>query len=120
MTNASTDSQPEYIVVSPILRLLNHAFAGITETPRIAVRVKKDTTDVDYEPTKLWLKRTTTVVLLGVAVGTLWYRRLQLQRVNGLVSLAGASRPVLSGIVWTAGIAGALNARPLKMESDDA
>ncbi|KAI7820907.1 hypothetical protein BX661DRAFT_188774 [Kickxella alabastrina] len=109
MTNASTDSQPEYIVVSPILRLLNHAFAGITETPRIAVR-----------PTKLWLKRTTTVVLLGIAAGTLWYRRLQLQRVNGLVSLAGASRPVLSGIVWTAGIAGALNARPLKMESDDA
>ncbi|KAJ2705893.1 hypothetical protein FB645_002077 [Coemansia sp. IMI 203386] len=104
----------EYITVSQTLRLLNHALSGITESSQIAVRVNKQTMDVDYEPTKTWVKNIATTTLLGTTAAAIWYRRKRLRDVNGLVSLAGASRPVLSGIAWTTAICGLLNARPLK------
>ncbi|KAJ2840683.1 hypothetical protein J3B02_006187 [Coemansia erecta] len=110
----------EYIIVSQPLRLLNHAFSGITESSKVAVRVNKQTMDIDYEPTKVWVKNTATATLLGAAAAAIWYRRKRLRDVNGLVSLAGASRPVLSGIAWTTAICGLLNARPLKRKSSDA
>ncbi|KAJ1721515.1 ATP-dependent DNA helicase MER3 [Coemansia erecta] len=96
MTDAA--SEPEYIVVSQPLRLLNHAFAGITESPQIAVRVNRRTMDADYEPTKRWIKNAATAVLFGATAAAVWYRRKRLRAVGNLVSLAGASRPVLSGI----------------------
>ncbi|KAJ2000772.1 hypothetical protein GGI04_000608 [Coemansia thaxteri] len=109
----SATSDPDYIVVSPFMRFMNHSFAGITETPRVAVRINRQTMDVDYEPTNLWLKRTASTLLFGITAATVWCRRKRLARVGGLVSLTGASRPILSGIAWTAGIAAVLNSRPI-------
>ncbi|KAJ1958335.1 hypothetical protein GGI12_004760, partial [Dipsacomyces acuminosporus] len=91
---------PEYIYVSPAIRYINHSLSGITEASRIAVRINKETMDVEYEPTKIWLKRTTSIALFGATSLTIWYRRKRLQAVGGLVSLAGASRPALSGVAW--------------------
>ncbi|KAJ2722064.1 hypothetical protein GGI07_003551 [Coemansia sp. Benny D115] len=113
-STAAGEAQPEYITVSWPVRMINHAFSGITEAPRIAVRMEKKTMSVEYEPTKLWIKRTATAALFAVAAGAALYRRKRLQDVNGLVSLAGASRPILSGVTWSMGIAGALNARPVR------
>ncbi|KAJ2488718.1 hypothetical protein IWW37_004566 [Coemansia sp. RSA 2050] len=116
MSDSVSDDQG-FISVSPFMRILNHSFAGITESRQIAVRINKKTMDVDYEPTNLWFKRTTSTVLLGITIATILYRRKRLQRVGGMVSLAGASRPVLSGVAWTTGIAAVLNSRPITPES---
>ncbi|KAJ2894137.1 hypothetical protein IWW38_002663 [Coemansia aciculifera] len=117
MADTTTSNEPDVIVVSPFMRVLNHSFAGITESRRIAVRINKKTMDVDYEPTNLWLKRATSLVLFGLTAATFLYRRKRLERVGGLVSLTGASRPVLSGLAWTTGIAAVLNSRPITPES---
>ncbi|KAI9467694.1 hypothetical protein LPJ78_004128 [Coemansia sp. RSA 989] len=106
----STNYQP----VSPFIRYFNHCLAGITESRQIAVRIDPDTMDIEYEPTKSWLKNATTLSLLGATVAAIMYRRRRLEKVGGLVSLAGASRPILSGVAWFAGIAGLLNARPAR------
>ncbi|KAJ1957602.1 hypothetical protein EC988_000749 [Linderina pennispora] len=116
---AEANNEADYITVSPFIRYMNHALAGITEAPRIAVRVNPKTMDVEYEPTKLWLKNTATVALFGATAWAIWYRRRRLEAVNGLLSLAGASRPVLAGLAWTTGIAGALNLRRVKPDSLD-
>ncbi|KAJ2781643.1 ATP-dependent DNA helicase MER3 [Coemansia javaensis] len=105
--------------VSSALRYTNHALAGITESPRVAVRISPDGKQVEYEPTKTWLKHTATAVLLGTAAAAMWWRRRQLHMAGGLVSLAGASRPILAGVAWTAGIAGVLNARPVRRAPPD-
>ncbi|KAJ2445241.1 hypothetical protein GGF42_006065 [Coemansia sp. RSA 2424] len=112
----ANDDPADFIVVSPFMRILNHSFAGITESRQIAVRINKKTTHVDYEPTNLWFKRAASTVLFGITAATILYRRKRLERVGGLVSLTGASRPVLSGIAWTTGIAAALNSRPITPE----
>ncbi|KAJ2021266.1 hypothetical protein H4S04_000139 [Coemansia sp. S16] len=118
MSHSSNDSA-DYIVVSPFMRILNHSLAGITESRRIAVRINKQTMDVDYEPTNLWFKRAATTVLFGITIATFLYRRKRLERVGGLVSLTGASRPIMSGIAWTTGIAAVLNSRPITPESPE-
>ncbi|KAJ1766978.1 hypothetical protein LPJ74_005605 [Coemansia sp. RSA 1843] len=117
-TSPSAKSSPQagFINVSPFIRHLNHAFSGVTESSRVAVRFNKDTMDAEYEPAKIWLRWTTTALLFGISAGAVWYRRKSLEKVGGLVSLAGASRPILSGVSWTAGIAGGLNSRPALME----
>ncbi|KAJ2756701.1 hypothetical protein H4R27_002525 [Coemansia aciculifera] len=115
----STNGNSGFIVVSPFMRVLNHSFAGITESRRIAVRINKQTMDVDYEPTNLWFKRAASTVLFGITIATFLYRRKRLQQVGGLVSLTGASRPVMSGIAWTTGIAAVLNSRPITPEASE-
>ncbi|KAJ2745843.1 hypothetical protein GGI20_001844 [Coemansia sp. BCRC 34301] len=113
---AKTDGE-DFVVVSPFMRILNHSFAGITESRRIATRINKKTMDIDYEPANLWFKRAASVALFGITAATVLYRRMRLKRVGGLVSLTGASRPVLSGIAWTTGIAAVLNSRPITPEA---
>ncbi|KAJ2451339.1 hypothetical protein EV183_003667 [Coemansia sp. RSA 2336] len=109
----STNYQP----VSPFIRYFNHCLAGITESRQVAVRIDPDTMDAEYEPTKTWLKNATTLSLLGATAAAIMYRRRRLEKVGGLVSLAGASRPILSGVAWFTGIAGLLNARPTRQSS---
>ncbi|KAJ2714539.1 hypothetical protein H4R19_001676 [Coemansia spiralis] len=100
--------------VSPAIRYLNHALSGITEASQVAVRISDGATTIEYEPVRPWIRHATTAALFGATAAAIWYRRLRLARVGGMVSLAGASRPVLSGLAWTTGIAGALNARPIR------
>ncbi|KAJ1761183.1 hypothetical protein IWW43_001090, partial [Coemansia sp. RSA 1935] len=68
--NKEPEPQPaestKYITVSPFVRYFNHFLAGITESRQVAVRVNPATMDTEYEPTKIWLKRTATVSLLGL------------------------------------------------------
>ncbi|KAJ1986832.1 hypothetical protein GGI25_006166 [Coemansia spiralis] len=115
-TSYSQSQKPEYITVTPFIRYANHAFAGITESPKVAVKFNKTTREAEYEPTKLWLKRSATALLFALTASTIWYRRKRLEMVGGLVSLTGASRPVLSGAAWATGITGVLNCRPIKSE----
>ncbi|KAJ2832537.1 hypothetical protein GGI24_001196 [Coemansia furcata] len=118
MTDSANDNAG-FIVVSPFMRILNHSFAGITESRRIAVRINKQTMNVDYEPTNLWYKRVASTALFGITIATALYRRKRLERVGGLVSLTGASRPVMSGVAWTTGIAAVLNSRPITPDSSE-
>ncbi|KAJ2614924.1 hypothetical protein H4S08_001475 [Coemansia sp. RSA 1365] len=108
------DKGADLITVNPFIRYLNHAFAGITESRKVALRIGKDGKNIEYEPTKSWLRHTTTTLLLGLTFAAIRYRRKRLENVGGLVSLSGSSRPILAGAAWTTGIAGVLNARPIK------
>ncbi|PIA14859.1 hypothetical protein COEREDRAFT_82462 [Coemansia reversa NRRL 1564] len=108
------DKGADLIAVNPFIRYLNHALAGITETRQVALRIGRDGKNVEYEPTKSWIRYTTTALLLGLTVAAIRYRRKRLENVGGLVSLSGPSRPILAGAAWTTGIAGLLNARPIK------
>ncbi|KAJ1733428.1 hypothetical protein LPJ72_002878 [Coemansia sp. Benny D160-2] len=110
---STAPSEEELITVSPLIRYLNHALSGVTETSKVAVRINKSTLESEFEPVKPWIQRTTTAALFGISTWAVWYRRRRLDRVGGLVSLAGASRPVLSGVSWAAGIAGGLNSRAM-------
>ncbi|KAJ2773854.1 hypothetical protein IWQ56_000427 [Coemansia nantahalensis] len=110
--SAAAGSAVRFHTVSPAIRYVNHALSGVTEASQVAVRISEDATQIEYEPARPWIRHATTAALFGATAAAIWYRRLRLARVGGLVSLAGASRPVLSGLAWTTGIAGALNARP--------
>ncbi|KAJ2307030.1 hypothetical protein IWW54_004533, partial [Coemansia sp. RSA 2705] len=74
-----------YQPVNPFIRYFNHCLAGITESRRIAVRINPVTMDVEYEPTKGWLKHATTLSLFGLTAATIIYRRRRLEQVGGLV-----------------------------------
>ncbi|KAJ2796331.1 hypothetical protein H4R20_005563 [Coemansia guatemalensis] len=113
-----SDKGADLITVNPFIRYLNHALAGITETQQVAVRIGRDGTNIEYEPTKLWLRHTTTAILFGLTVAAVLYRRKRLEKVGGLVSLSGSSRPILAGAAWTTGIASVLNARPARQSQN--
>ncbi|KAJ1677297.1 hypothetical protein EV182_006463, partial [Spiromyces aspiralis] len=77
-----------------------------------AVKVNPQTGQAIYEPANRYAKHITTALLALTSVWAVRQRRIMLERVNGLVSLAGASRPMLTTLAWTAGILACLNARP--------
>ncbi|KAJ1915481.1 hypothetical protein H4219_004299 [Mycoemilia scoparia] len=94
------------------IRCLNHAFSGITESKQVPVAIYPGTSKIDYEPVNPLIKYTATALLALTVVWSIRKRRQVLEKANGMVSLTGASRPILTSIAWTSGIMALLNSRP--------